>query len=236
LTTPEVRAVLDLVANAGAMSRTIVNGNPYAAWSLGWARSPWRDLSHVVDLSPRFENVVGSFRNEGRRRIRQAQENGLVVATGAGTADYEAYYRVYQAALARWGRAAIFRTSLDCILSLRERFGDAMRLWLARKDGEVVGGTIAIYDRSRVYLWQASHLESGLKLGVAYLLQHDMMRDACNRGFSEYDMGCSGGRPNLIRYKESFRPRRQYFDRAVIGDGLVYGAAYRVRELISGRR
>lgn len=161
-----------------------------------------RSETHVVDISGGFEALWNDgFDRPRRRRTRRAEENGVVVDRAQGPEDAKAFFDVYRERLGQWGRRAGHPESL--FTSLCEQGGEQVRLYLARHDGEVVGGHLNFYYKDSVIAWYGMTSDRGTELQAGTLLYTVCMRDACNDGFQTYNLGGSLGKDSLIAYKRS---------------------------------
>lgn len=188
-------------------------------------------LTHIVDLSDGFDAVWGrGFDKPRRRRVRRAEEQGLEVRAARGEDDVRRFVRVYQQRLDAWKSGAGHPERLFLELVARGA-GDRTRLWLAVRGDEVLGGHLNLYHRRSVIAWYGMASAQGDEMHAGTMLYARCMRDACERGFDDYNLGASLGKRSLIAYKESLggREYRYRIVRYRRLAGRVIGALRRFR-------
>lgn len=196
-----------LYAHAHAASSQIT-GNPLMHEPpplRGWTR---RELStQMLDLSEGWEVLKRRFSKGHRAAIKQAERKGVTVRIASGVDDYEAYYRVYEDSLRRWGDAAgprypwsLFATGLR----IQERVPGTIRLWLAEHDTEVVSGAWVFCWNHHAMYWHAATLERAFGLRPANLVLATAIEDAIGRGYAHFDFGSSGGHEGPAAFKRRF--------------------------------
>ncbi len=163
--------------------------------------------SHVLDLEGGFD-LVWSKRFSGRVRnqCRLAERRGVVVRGAAGAADFEAYYRIYEASSARWGRAtppypwALFR-------ELASLAGRGVSLRLAEVEGRPVAGVLVLEGRRSALYWSGAFLKEFAAWCPNDALLREAIAEACRQGRAWFDFGSSGSLEGVRRFKESFGAR-----------------------------
>jgi len=168
----------------------------------------------VVDLRPTEEVLLARMKSKTRYNVRLSEKHGVSVSEGSD-ADLDAWYGLYKETAAR-DRIAIhplayYRGLFDLALgklaapgggdapvhewweidrpALEEpRWRPAVRLLLARLDGELLAGIIvALHGRRATYLYGASSNQHR-NLMATYLLQWEAMRLAKHEGCESYDL------------------------------------------------
>ncbi|MDH3198496.1 MAG: GNAT family N-acetyltransferase [Candidatus Krumholzibacteria bacterium] len=195
-------ALLDRYARLARDVRTLEAGwvdfaGSGAAWSGGATAQ-----THLVDLSGGFDALWKErFARKRRQYARGAERAGVTVARSVDRSDVRAYYRVYAARLALLGARSPHPERL--FEELIARGGEGVRLYLARRAGEVLGGHFNFYHRDSVIAWYNVTTPAGDDVRAGSLLYATCMREACADGFRTYNLGGSLDKASLIRYKES---------------------------------
>jgi CelD/BcsL family acetyltransferase involved in cellulose biosynthesis len=171
------------------------------------------NATYLVDLrNVDVTRVEESWANNQRRHFRNGVKAGLTVRTAEGAKDVEAYYRVYEKTLERWGGKARSRYSPEFFRDLWDTLGGGpMRLWLAESAGRVVGGDVCFYHNRHAVQWHGVVDAEFFKAGATQALLHAIIGDAARRGFSVYDMNPSGGLSAVESFKKDFGSRRVEF-------------------------
>jgi CelD/BcsL family acetyltransferase involved in cellulose biosynthesis len=229
LTASEVESIFKSLPSR-PLAKLQINGNPFAPGRLpAGAAGPF---TQAVDISGGFDAVSASWSKNTRKLMRRAENRGVQVSVAETEEEYRAYYAVYEEALRRWGHAALYREPLESFLNLRRIAGDSVRLWLARVDGKIIGGTFNLYHNRHVTCCHGTTLTDYGDHKPANFVHQEAIRDACNRGYAWYDLGNSSNLQGVIDFKESFSPQRLPFERATLRESFVYATAARARALM----
>lgn len=159
--------------------------------------------THVVDLAGGFDSVWRDRLDKPRRRrVRRAEEQGVEVQTASGEDDVARFIEVYRQRLDAWDTGPGHPERLIFDLVARGA-GGRVRLFLATHAGEVLGGHLNLYHRRSVIAWYGMASARGDELNAGTLLYARCMRDACESGYTDYNLGASLGKRSLVEYKES---------------------------------
>lgn len=141
--------------------------------------------SVVIDLKKDL-----SYRSRARRNLKK--EEGVEVIRWNGDEElFSAWYDSYVNTAIRDGFTARSRSYIRSLLSIRSESVTPI-LYIARKDGGVVGGILNLRsDREEVYLFGATvfHREG---VSAGYTLQDHAIREAKKAGVARYDLFGTG--------------------------------------------
>jgi lipid II:glycine glycyltransferase (peptidoglycan interpeptide bridge formation enzyme) len=144
----------------------------------------------VVDIQPQLEQILGSMKSKTRYNVRLASKKGVRVEEG-GPADFDAWYALYQETAARDRIAIHSRGYYRDLLQGSQRYPGArpaVKLLLARHEGDLLAGNIVTFWKSRAaYLYGASSGEKR-NLMPTYALQWEAIRLARESGCTSYDL------------------------------------------------
>ena len=168
-----------------------------------------RDVSSVVMLSHRLP--LSELR---RRCVKKAQKAGVEIRE---VQDCGAFWPLLEDNLkARYNARPVH--SLEEITLLRSRFPQHIRLFVACKDGRVIGGTLLyIYGRT-VKTQYISANDEGRRVGALDLLFTTLLDQYSENGMEYFDFGTSNRPDNndlndsLIFQKEGFGGRAVCYD------------------------
>jgi hypothetical protein len=189
--------------------------NPYSPY--GWDPNglvKWRLYTHITDLSPGFDGVLGGFRTNIRRDILKAEESALEIRL-ASTADHaRAYFEIYEAAIGRFGDnlQSFYPVELFENLLRMPAYGEAARLSLAYVEGRPVSGLIVLCQGQIAVGWHWSTHPEHLASHACPLLLATSMRRACDDGFRWFDFLCSGSLTGVAHFKDGFGSRRKPYN------------------------
>lgn len=199
----------------------------------------------VVDLSRSPEEILAGFDSQVRYNARLAERKGVAVDEG-GLEEVESFWTLYAATAGRKGfewRAQSYFTQLV------GEFGDAARIFLARRAGETLAGAIVVaFGSTAYYLYGASGGDRSVK--PAELVQYRAMLWARSRGATRYDMWGIPAHPTednplygVYRFKSGFGGQQETYVGALDlplfplmpwAPGLVEAMALKSRSLVHG--
>jgi FemAB-related protein (PEP-CTERM system-associated) len=133
------------------------------------------------DVETRWRALPGKVRNQ----VRKAQKH-LVVESADG--DVHEFHRLHCARMRELGAPPHAERFLRAVAA---GFGDRVRVLLARRAGEPIGGLFAIRFGSAVYVPWASALHSERHLCANQLLYWEAVRWATEALVAEFDFGRS---------------------------------------------
>lgn len=137
-----------------------------------------------LDLMPEPERLLAGMSKGHRADIKRAAREGVTVREGDSSADLDAFYAIMQETGAR-ARFAIHARAYYA--SVMELFGDAVRLWLAERNGATVATAMtAAWGATAIYLYSGSTTE-GLRCGAQHAIQWNAIQWARARGAARYD-------------------------------------------------
>ncbi len=171
--------------------------------------------AHAIDLTGGAEATKSRIRKSGRRSLRAAEKNRVEVTLHLGGEKLDVYYqRLYLASVERWARRqhepawsarlrAARRDPLAKLQALGRILGPAFRLYLASVDGEPAAGNIVLWGPHNAHSTRgAIDYELAHRSKAAYAADWAAISDACEAGFSWYQLGETGPNPTLAQYKE----------------------------------
>jgi hypothetical protein len=173
----------------------------------GYPPPAWRrtEETHIVDLTPDFEGVWAKFEGDKRTSCRKAEHAGVVfedATTHAGASVLEQLYRVQ-------AREWTDHTPVPGRLlhELLDRAPDQVRIGIARLDGTPLAAQLVLYHKTSAVNWLTCSAPEGRQHAAATFLYKIAMEDAVRRGCTTFDLGGSGTREALRRYKSGFGSR-----------------------------
>ncbi len=180
---------------------------------------PVTSEAQVLDLDRPYDDVWAGFRSSVRNKVRKAEKAGVTIREARGTDDFHAYHRLLEECSERWGTTNSFDE--DFFAALAESGSDAVQMWLAEYDGEIIGGDLNFVTATSVFNWgNVSHRESA-SLGTVPLLHANAIEDGCRRGLTTYNLGGSGGIDAVARFKSAFGTRCVPYTEYVLEKGWM---------------
>lgn len=145
-----------------------------------------RKVTSVIPLCGGADAVFARLHQNVRNKIRKAEKNDVVVTRGSeGLADF---YRVYSHNLRDLGTPVISRRFFE---EIGRAFADDVHIYTARRNGWLLGAKIVIRWRTRAYFIWAAAYRDALEYAPVQALNWAAIRDACDAGCDEVDLGRS---------------------------------------------
>lgn len=156
--------------------------------------------THILDLTPGFEAIWSGYAD--RDQARKARKEGITIRTGETVADYEIYYRMYLDSAKRWGLNDPQPFKLyENICNIAH---DKIKLWFAQCGEKDIAGIILGYFNETVIYWGGAFFYEYGKIRPNNLLMIEAIRDACKKGYKQFDFLPSAGIAGVERFKENF--------------------------------
>ena len=153
------------------------------------------------------EEIMAEFHHKTRYNIRVAQKKGVEVSLGSRE-DLPRFHEIMEETGLR--DEFVIR-SLDYFERMYDVLGDKLRLYIAKHEGKMVAGTIAIHYGDKVWYLYGASSNHARNIMPNYLLQWEMIRWAVELGCKTYDFrGVSGDLDEsnplygLYRFKKGF--------------------------------
>lgn len=212
--------VADLASEA--WTRTGIRPNPLHAdlWAKvsgpGIVAIPGR--AHVIDLSGGADEAWGQLKKSARAGVRGAERCGVEIECDTSGRLLSVFHELLELSIERWARQqnepprlARWRGRRRDPLYKFERMaaalGDAMRVWVAWKDGEPAASIVVLRGTNASYTRGAMNKDLAGPTRANDLLQWFAIKDACGAGCRSYHMGESGSSRSLSHFKEKFGAR-----------------------------
>jgi hypothetical protein len=203
----------------------VVIGNPFAGPTVcgavdlahapgGRPLRPVPETTHLLTL-PRsveefWERVLSSRK---RNDIRRLTQKGVTVELSRDAEDAARVYELYRRRMATWSQRPGLIYPAAFYPAMLERGGDAVRLYVARFEGRVIGGAF-ITRWNGIAHYNAGYFDDDARaLRPNVLIQERVIRDAIADGYHTYDMLPSAGLRPVEEFKESFGGVRTSFPR-----------------------
>ncbi|WP_249300031.1 lipid II:glycine glycyltransferase FemX [Feifania hominis] len=153
------------------------------------------------------DEVMALFHSKTRYNIRVAIKNNVTVEIG-GREDLKKFYEIM---LETGMRDNFVTRSLTYFETMYDALGENCRLYVARYEGEIIAGTLAIWYGDKVWYLYGASSNAHRNVMPNYLLQWAMIRWAIEKGCRIYDFrGVSGDLDEsnplygLYRFKKGF--------------------------------
>ncbi len=171
------------------------------------------DFTDMVSLEGGPSRVMERFDGERRRLVKKGKASGVRSRIATTKDDYRSYFATYQDSLNRWGEGLVGEpvpwNLFEACHDLAGRHPAHLKLWLAEQDGETLSGIVCLYWNRHVSCWHAAGSARGRESFALFVLMADAMEEACDSGFSWFDLHGSGGLEGVAWYKSRFGGERK---------------------------
>ena len=187
----------------------VLRENPFATYA-AYLNVPatYNEHTHSIDLSGGFDGYWAATAYAHKKAIRKAEREGLCVRCAETKPDWHSYFEMYTTTIQRWKSAGTWsprkpRYTAQFITKLLELPRTECRLWLVEYNGKIIAGIVCFYWNRHAVTWHAASDEAHFTLRPNNLLYHEIVRDACERGFHLLDLNPSGGFDKVESFKEN---------------------------------
>lgn len=182
----------------------------------GWQSLPESRSSLRVDLSPGFDELLRSFRDDTKLNIRRSAKQGIAIRLAEDERDIQEFQRTYFEMAEKKNFAAEEPGSLLHALRWVVSQKDRGALFLASKDATPLGGVLVVRAGKCSWgVYSATVKDTSLRAG--HVLQWSAIRWAKEHGCTEYDLG--GYREGTTTGPASFK---RGFSRTVVQFSPAY--------------
>lgn len=165
-------------------------------------RGTTHEVTHTINLSEGFDVAYDRWSKAKQRAVRKALKNRVSVKTASTLEDWKEYYRVYKDSLRRWNDKTSPAYRWELFEEMFRRKSPNIKLWLAVHEEKVVAGDLLFYAKNHVVDWHAAALKDYFHLKPTVLIVYEALRDACERGYTWFDLNPSGELEGTRVFKE----------------------------------
>lgn len=196
-------------------------GNPFAAAPAEepcGTPSRWltraQETTHLLALPATIEAYWGEVLTSRKRNdLRRLTQKGVAVEESRAPEDVAAVHALYRRRMQAWSRRPGLVYPLRFYEEMLARGGEAVRLYVARYAGRLIGGAFVVRGNGIVHYNAGYFDEEQRALRPNILIQERIIRDAIAEGWRLYDFLPSAGLESVESFKESMGGTRLAFPR-----------------------
>ncbi|MGM0738667.1 MAG: GNAT family N-acetyltransferase [Bacteroidota bacterium] len=212
-----------LAMNSYDKSGSTLAGINQREWKAPSGVSVRPDRTWLLDCSDGFRAIMDRW-SEGNaemaRKIKKAEDSGIIIRKARNEQDIETYYRLYIEATRRWNPppAHVYPLSFIRLLAGDESkngeatekagtgpaIGGSMEMWIAEYNGSVVAGSILLTGKNHASYWHGVLDPDYGKMRPVNLMGAAVIRASCEQGVHWFDFNPSMGLHGVERFKKSF--------------------------------
>jgi hypothetical protein len=179
--------------------------NPYDEVALQVIRNYDFDETHVINLEREFDEIAKSFSKGHRTAVKQAIRGDVSVRLASSPKDWLDYYKTYETSVNRWGKRLLgVKYSWDLFQEISRRCSPNIELWLAIHKNRVISGALCFHSKRHFVYWHGASIDTYFNLRPVNLLLYEVIRNACEKGYTWFDFNPSGGLKGVRAFKERF--------------------------------
>jgi hypothetical protein len=166
-----------------------------------------KDETHALNLESGFERIYRSWskgHKSAAHKAHKARNVGVVIEKAHMKDEWKEYYAIYEDSLKRWGDKATSRYSWRLFEIIANRQSNNIQLWLAKYGDKSIAGALCFYAKHHAVYWHGAAYSEYFEFRPVNLLMFEVIRHACEKGYSWFDFNPSGGHEGVKAFKKSF--------------------------------
>jgi CelD/BcsL family acetyltransferase involved in cellulose biosynthesis len=188
--------------------------------------------THLIDLEPGFGELWDhAFDKETRTCARKAQRSGVTVEEDTSPDGAAALHSLYSKQAAQWAARRTYPQRL--VIKTAELMGDKGKIWVGRLGGEPLCAVLVLYFRDMLMAWLSGQNDEGRRVCASHLVYSEILRHACEKGYTTFNFGSSGKLSGVRSFKESFGGR-EYSYSVYIDESRLFRFARRLKNFTAG--
>ncbi len=164
--------------------------------------------SHLLRLSPgeTEDDLFRRYRKGHRSAVLSARRGRLAAELATREEDFAAYHAMYLETAERWERRPhlIYPPEVFLVLCELARGTQGVRLWLVRRDGDLLAGALVLRQGRKAAYWHGASTGPGREANAGQLAVHSAILDASGRGADVFDLMPSAGLKGVEGFKAGF--------------------------------
>jgi lipid II:glycine glycyltransferase (peptidoglycan interpeptide bridge formation enzyme) len=160
-------------------------------------------------LKDGFETVFKRWSKGHRSKAKKGIKSGVTVKRATVLEDWQHFYEVYQDTIERWGKKGVkpdFVFEWPLFETMAKRNSPNIKLWLAQYNDHIIGGHLVFYHNYHVTDWLGASRTEYLHLHPNQILKYFIIKNACEKQYSWFDLHPSMGYEGVVKFKKGFAP------------------------------
>ncbi|MDH7594383.1 MAG: GNAT family N-acetyltransferase [Methanomicrobiales archaeon] len=163
--------------------------------------------TYAIDLTKGIDGVWEDFDRKLRVDIKKACREGVDVKEG-GSNDLPFIQSLLSQRFIQQGYKPLdYLPYLNGLYSIFQQ--NQMKIFLGCKEGDILSGLIALFDKDRAYLWTGIPKYNAKGIPVNDLIQWEVIKWAAEHGYKWYEEMDSGDDRRLTQFKSKYNPTLQ---------------------------
>jgi lipid II:glycine glycyltransferase (peptidoglycan interpeptide bridge formation enzyme) len=162
------------------------------------------DFTQIIPLKSTVEELLPSWSKGHRNAITKAQKVGIIVRITDSKNEWDLFYQMYLDSLKRWGSNASSKYRWDFFENIYNLRSPNRQLWLAYYQNQPVAGAIIFYAKKHVTYGYSAVLNNSLQYRPMNIIMYEVIKDACQKKYTWFDLCPSGGHQGVINFKKNF--------------------------------
>jgi hypothetical protein len=165
-------------------------------------------ITHLLALNPgdTEDALLMRYRKGHRADVLRARRGGVEPVRASSVDEIDGYYGMYRETVSRWQRTPYMVYPLPFFRALLARAvsGEQVRIWLARRQGQLLAGVVVFVHERHAAYWHAASTAEGRARHAGHLVLHTAILDASKLGVRTFDFMPSAGLKDVEQFKTGF--------------------------------
>lgn len=183
-------------------------GNPLFKYNISDVFICKNDFTQIFDLEKGYKCLWDNFQHSCQKQIKKGIKYKFMIKIAEELEEVREYYSIYEANLDKWGKTKAQSYPFELFKNIFMLGPKKASLWLIKTDNNTVGGTLVFYTNHHSVEWHACFLSEYFKHGARNLLVSEIIKYSCQQGYKYYDFNPSGGYEGVVKFKDTFNPRK----------------------------
>lgn len=166
------------------------------------------DFTQYLNSSQGFDSIYKSWTKGHASAARKARRETVIIKQTNSIGKWKEYFDVYRDSIRRWDKSVTCKYPYRLFENFYKEHSDNIKLWLAYFEGNVIAGALCFYHNHHVVYWHGASLEKYFYKRASNLLQYEIIKDACEKGYWWYDFNPSGGHQGVVNFKKSYGAKK----------------------------
>lgn len=156
---------------------------------LGFSPSPIHthpELSWILNIEKNEDELLSDMRKTTRYMIRKAQKENVVIEQSDEIKTIEKLWPIYKETAQRQKFTPFSKKFLKKEFEIFSK-SDQVKIFLGKYNGETVVAAMIVFFGDSAFYHHSGSLKKHEKIGISYLLQWEVIKEAKRRGLKKYN-------------------------------------------------
>lgn len=176
--------------------------NPFTNVTIKNSSAVSEEVTHLIQVDD--DEITRSWSRNHKRLLKTAQQSDITISLAESDKDWGDYYSIYKQSFLKRAGVQTNRYSSKLFDYIRDLSTSQMKLWLAKKDDQVIAGRLVFYTHDYAVEWHAASRAEAEALGANHQIIYEILKNARANGIQVYDFNPSAGLKGVEEFKAKF--------------------------------